>query len=90
MFQDSAHIQESDAEYKNRKNQRAGRPEVEPIYTVADALQVREFPRPANTEDEPVVDGVPVEFIDAGHLLGRASMISAGRGTRNAHHRVFR
>ena len=43
MLQDSAHIQEQDAEYQNRKNKRAGRPEIEPIYTVADALRVREF-----------------------------------------------
>ena len=34
MLTDSAHIQQSDAEYENRKNQRAGRPPVEPLYTV--------------------------------------------------------
>ncbi len=42
MLQDSAHIQESDAEYQNRKNLRAGRPVVEPLYTVEDALQVKD------------------------------------------------
>ena len=37
MLLDSAHIQESDAQWQNQKGRRAGRPEVEPLYTVADA-----------------------------------------------------
>ena len=75
MLQDSAHIQESDAEYKNRKNRRAGRPEEEPLYTVADAQRVPEFidtceyGQPAH-----LCDGVDAVFIDAGHLLGSASI----------------
>ena len=75
MLQDSAHIQEQDAEYQNRKNKRAGRPEVEPIYTVADALRVREFIQTCEYGQEvPVVEGVTARFIDAGHLLGSASI----------------
>lgn len=75
MLQDSAHIQEQDAEYQNRKNKRAGRPEVEPIYTVADALRVREFIQTCEYgQDIPVVEGVTAKFIDAGHLLGSASI----------------
>ena len=37
MLQDSAHIQESDAEWKNRKAERSGAPRVEPLYTIEDA-----------------------------------------------------
>lgn len=75
MLQDSAHIQESDAEYKNRKNRRAGRPEEEPLYTVADAQQVPEFIDTCEY-GQPVhlCDGVDAVFIDAGHLLGSASI----------------
>ena len=77
MLQDSAHIQEQDAEYQNRKNKRAGRPEVEPIYTVADALRVREFIQTCEYgQDIPVVEGVTAQFIDAGHLLKTLSKIS--------------
>ena len=75
MLQDSAHIQESDAEYKNRKNLRAGRPVVEPLYTVEDALQVKEFITTCEYgEAVDLCEGVQVECIDAGHLLGSASM----------------
>ena len=39
MLLDSAHIQESDAEYRNRKGERAGREPVEPLYTAEDAMR---------------------------------------------------
>jgi len=75
MLQDSAHIQESDAEYQNKKNRRAGRPEIEPIYTVADAMRVREFLTTCEYGDVvQLCEGVTAEFIDAGHLLGSASI----------------
>lgn len=73
MLQDSAHIQESDAEWKNRKGARSGAPLVEPLYTVEDALRVKEFM--TTCEYGQVIDlceGVEVEFVDAGHLLGSA------------------
>ena len=75
MLQDSAHIQESDAEYKNRKNRRAGRPEEEPLYTVADAQRVPEFIDTCEYgQSVHLCDGVDAVFIDAGHLLGSASI----------------
>jgi len=76
MLADSAHIQESDAEWKNRKASRSGAPTVEPLYTVADAARVREFM--TTCEYHQIVDlceGVTAEFVDAGHLLGSASVI---------------
>ena len=76
MLMDSAHIQESDAEWKNRKAERSGAPRVEPLYTIEDASRVREFM--TTCEYHQVVDlceGVTAEFVDAGHLLGSASII---------------
>ncbi|MGM9618296.1 MAG: MBL fold metallo-hydrolase RNA specificity domain-containing protein [Oscillospiraceae bacterium] len=75
MLLDSAHIQESDAEYQNRKGQRAGREMVEPLYTVADAERVQEFIQPCEYGQEVALcEGVRVRFTDAGHLLGSGSV----------------
>ena len=75
MLEDSAHIQEQEAEWKNRKAQRSGRDPVEPDYTVADAVAVMQqfCPQPY---DHPVrvFDGVEARFTDVGHLLGSASI----------------
>ena len=40
MLKDSAHIQEFEAEWRNRKGKRAGKKEIEPLYTVEDAEKV--------------------------------------------------
>ena len=75
MLADSAHIQESDAEYENRKNQRAGRPLVEPIYTAEDAMRTMEYVRTCEYDQKvEICEGVTATFTDAGHLLGSASI----------------
>lgn len=75
MLRDSAHIQEAEALWRNRKAKRAGLPEYTPLYTVNDAVKTAEMfkPYPYNTDFE-IFDGISVRFIDAGHLLGSASI----------------
>ena len=75
MLSDSAHIQESDAEYENRKNQRAGRALVEPIYTTEDAMRTMEYVHTCEYDQKvEICEGVTATFTDAGHLLGSASI----------------
>ena len=75
MLRDSAHIQESEAKWKNRKAKRAGQPLVEPLYTVSEAEDtVRLFiPCPYGKIVE-ISEGIRVRFQDVGHLLGSASI----------------
>ena len=76
MLRDSAHIQEFEAEWKNRKAERSGAPRVEPLYTIEDAARVREFVDTCEyNETVPLCEGVTACFVDAGHLLGSASII---------------
>ena len=75
MLPDSAHIQEQDAEYQNRKNLRAGKPLVEPMYTVADAQNTLERFSPVSYGDiVEVWPGLRARFNDIGHLLGSAAI----------------
>lgn len=75
MLRDSAHIQMFEAEWRNRKGRRQGKPDFVPAYTMEDAMGVlknfvscpyHKILRPA--------DGIEVRFVDAGHLLGSASI----------------
>lgn len=75
MLADSAHVQESDAEYASKKNRRRGEPPVEPLYTAADAEDAAEQFYPIRYEEEfSPVPGVKVRFFDAGHILGSAGI----------------
>ena len=75
MLRDSAHIQEFEAEWRNRKGKRQGKEEYVPLYTMADALEAVTHLRgePYNMNIK-VRDGIRARFVDAGHLLGSASI----------------
>ncbi len=75
ILKDAARIQESDAERRNRKLVRSGKPPVPPLYVPEDAEVVfglfREVPY-----DKPVqiLPGVQAIWVESGHMLGSASI----------------
>ena len=75
MLKDSAHIQEFEAEWRNRKARRAGLPEVTPMYDLNDAASVMQHFNSCDYNSKVTVcEGLDVRFIDAGHLLGSSSI----------------
>ncbi len=73
MLKDSGFIHEKEAEWQNRKNQRAGKPLVEPLYTYNDALDSLKYIKPVLYDQ--LVELNPelkIVFNDAGHILGSA------------------
>lgn len=75
MLKDSAHIQMFEAEWKNRKAKRAGKPEVVPLYDMNDAMGVLgHFVSCDYHSVINVCEGLKVRFVDAGHLLGSSSI----------------
>ena len=73
MLRDSAQIQENDAAYENQKGKRAGKPPVEPLYTLVDVEKaLRHIVTCEYGQELEISDGVKVRFVDAGHLLGSA------------------
>ena len=76
MLRDSAHIQESEAQWRNRKAQRAGGAPYVPLYTMVDAENtLRQFMAYPYHETVQIFEGISVTFFDAGHLLGSSSIL---------------
>lgn len=76
MLRDSAHIQESDVQWLNKRRKAQGQPLLEPTYTQADAqLCMQQFVTVGYHRTLPIADGVQLTFIDAGHILGSAQVI---------------
>lgn len=75
MLRDCAHIQQSEAEWKNRKARRAGRPEEPPLYEMSDAIGVLEHFVPCDySAIINLTEGMDIRFTDVGHLLGSSSI----------------
>ena len=73
MLKDSGFIHEKEAEWQSRKNERAGRKPVEPLYTVKDSEETLKYVRPIMYDQLfEINDEMKVVFNDAGHILGSA------------------
>ena len=76
MLKDSAHIQEMEAQWRNKKAKRKIDGEgYEPIYTMEDAVEtIKLFVEYPYGKIFTVCDGIRFRFTDVGHLLGSASI----------------
>ncbi len=71
MLPDSGHIQEMEAEWKNKKRIRQGKEPYTPMYTAEDALKSLEIFKPVKYDEIIDVDeNIKLRFNDAGHMLG--------------------
>ena len=75
MLLDSAHIQEFEAEWRNRKGRRKGAEPYVPLYTSEDVMNILECFVPCEYDEViEVTDGIRIRFTDVGHLLGSAAI----------------
>jgi metallo-beta-lactamase family protein len=83
MLPDAGRIQESEAERRNRRADRADEEPIEPIYTEADAVAAYEQSRgtPLRTWFEPAA-GMRARLWNAGHILGSSSVELEVGGSR--------
>lgn len=73
MLKDSGFIHEKEAEWQSRKNERAGRKPVEPLYTVKDSEETLKYVKPVMYDQLfEINDEMKIVFNDAGHILGSA------------------
>lgn len=75
MLLDSAHIQEQEAFWRNKRAKRSGAKEYIPLYTADDVQKtLPHFENCDYNTEYQIFDDFKVRFIDAGHLLGSASI----------------
>ena len=83
LLEDSAHIQENDIRYLNKKLAQQNLPLKEPLYKITDVeAALKQFmPRQYSTSFQPV-EGVKVTFYDAGHILGSSQVLIETENSR--------
>ncbi len=85
---DAAHLQEEEASNSHWPRHGADNKAAEPLYTVADTLRTLEAFKRSAQYGEPIglAEGIRASFVDAGHILGSASILleltEAGRSLR--------
>ena len=91
---DDAGLQEEEARYQSKRDRRRHRKSKkrdEPLYTTLDALNSLEFFGRKASYDHPLelAPGIRVTFLDAGHILGSASILFDLEEQGNSHRLLF-
>ncbi len=74
LLRDSAHIQEKDVEYVNKKRKRQGKNLFEPLYIEKDANEaLKRFVGVNYHHEFDISPNIRITFFDAGHILGSAA-----------------
>ena len=73
MLADSAHVQEMNAEEKNKEREKQGKKPIKPLYTSQDAHKTqKQFKKVSYNEKIKISPEVSIRFQDAGHIVGSA------------------
>ncbi len=73
LLKDAASLERRDAEWENKRRRRAGRDEIEPLYTLKDVEATLALCEGAPYDEYVrLSEDVRVRFLDAGHILGSA------------------
>ncbi len=76
MLSDSARIQQQETQWLNKRLKKKGLAPVEALYSEHDAEAcLRQFVNIGYDRSIPIADGVTLQFIDAGHILGSAQIV---------------
>lgn len=75
MLRDSAHLQEMDIKFVNKKRMKKGEPPVEPLYELEDVEKaMSHFIGVQYNRQIEILPGIKATFRDAGHILGSAGI----------------
>jgi metallo-beta-lactamase family protein len=75
LLEDSASLQERDAQYENKWRKRKNKPLIEPLYSVEDARSaLANIVGLRYKEKKDILPGISIRFQDAGHILGSCSV----------------
>jgi metallo-beta-lactamase family protein len=75
ILNDSARLQNADVERQNRRRERMGQPPLDPLYQQQDVDRLRPlYKKLGYDKPTPLAPGITVRAVEAGHMLGSASL----------------
>ncbi|MDX5338852.1 MAG: MBL fold metallo-hydrolase [Cyclobacteriaceae bacterium] len=76
ILEDSARLQEADAERQNRKHWEPGKPPFEPLYEAEHVEKLRTLAQKVEFGEEvQITEDISAHWIEAGHMLGSGSIL---------------